>query len=371
MKKFLSTLLALVLVLSAGVASTVHASTYEFNFEGILTENEYFEFMRFWEGDPGYVEQDGRQLAKAFTTTLNGFDRYNTTGWVGYVDGMIAAAGGIDAFKTAWTAVLTQERFEAFVALVQSQVATIKTIGAVDAQLHVFFAAMEEKIKETNPSADTPVRPNPQYTVIFDPNGGNFGTPEATLYMISRPVPPAAQLGDLPSHAIRAGFHFVGWNTKEDGTGAIAKATDDIVGNITYYAQWRATSSGDVKFIVTFNPNGGRLANEADKTIEVVSGAAITTLPTAPVRDNYTFIGWNTRADGKGDSVTKDTNITGPITVYAQWKQDSKSPQDSLQKWLARLPSWLKGVKNLPVFLQQIIRYVFFGWIFDVIDLRK
>lgn len=45
--------------------------------------------------------------------------------------------------------------------------------------------------------------------------------------------------------------------------------------------------------------------------------------PTVPSRDGYVFIGWNTKADGTGETYTKDTVITGTVTLYAQWDKAS------------------------------------------------
>ncbi|MEG3071445.1 MAG: InlB B-repeat-containing protein [Candidatus Syntrophopropionicum ammoniitolerans] len=43
-------------------------------------------------------------------------------------------------------------------------------------------------------------------------------------------------------------------------------------------------------------------------------------MPTPPSKANHQFTGWNTQADGKGDTFDKTTTITGDIKVYAQYK---------------------------------------------------
>lgn len=71
-------------------------------------------------------------------------------------------------------------------------------------------------------------------------------------------------------------------------------------------------------YTVTFDKNGG--GTEADPTTKtVVSGGNVGTLPTAPTRSGYTFIGWNTAANGTGTAFTAATAVTANITVYAQW----------------------------------------------------
>ena len=63
------------------------------------------------------------------------------------------------------------------------------------------------------------------------------------------------------------------------------------------------------------------------KTIRVEKGKNIgTQLPEQPVRDGYTFEGWNTKPDGSGDTYTADTEVSVPVTVYAVWKPVSVEP---------------------------------------------
>ena len=56
---------------------------------------------------------------------------------------------------------------------------------------------------------------------------------------------------------------------------------------------------------------------EENQSISELSNA----WPTNPSRDGYTFLGWNTAADGTGDKFTANTTVSEDITVYAQWKQ--------------------------------------------------
>ncbi|WP_138754505.1 immunoglobulin-like domain-containing protein [Paenibacillus sinopodophylli] len=74
-------------------------------------------------------------------------------------------------------------------------------------------------------------------------------------------------------------------------------------------------------YTVTFDKNGG--STEADPfSVTVVSGETVVNLPAEPARTNYTFAGWNTKADGSGAIFTVLTPVTSDMTVYAEWKQD-------------------------------------------------
>ena len=95
---------------------------------------------------------------------------------------------------------------------------------------------------------------------------------------------------------------------------ADADGTDD-------YYMWQVANG----IRVIFDKNGGD--TEADPRIMVqdkVDGAVNHfDLPTTnPTRTGYLFNGWNTKADGTGDAFTAETDVTGNMTVYAQWKPD-------------------------------------------------
>ena len=71
---------------------------------------------------------------------------------------------------------------------------------------------------------------------------------------------------------------------------------------------------------VTFNANGGAFSDENDTAKKTVPPyQPIGALPTAPVREGYTFTGWNTAQNGSGTVFTAAVTVSGSITVYAQW----------------------------------------------------
>ena len=74
-------------------------------------------------------------------------------------------------------------------------------------------------------------------------------------------------------------------------------------------------------FHVVFDWNEGSGKTE---TVSVTEGEALGNAMIAdPSRRGYTFTGWNTQQDGKGSSFDNSTVITGPLTVYAQWSENS------------------------------------------------
>jgi len=97
-----------------------------------------------------------------------------------------------------------------------------------------------------------------------------------------------------------------------------------VVDGITFEGDtYSFTTKGSrTSFNVYFNANGGSVS-PASKT--VYSGNVFGVLPD-PVRDGYDFQGWYTAASG-GNIVSANTNVnlSGDITLYAQWK---KAAQD-------------------------------------------
>ncbi len=87
----------------------------------------------------------------------------------------------------------------------------------------------------------------------------------------------------------------------------VTKGTDDICNvahrvKVTFDENYNNASTTEVMY--KYNTN------------EVKEG----TFPADPVREGYTFKGWNTKANGKGDVFTDMTVVADDMTVYAQWE---------------------------------------------------
>jgi uncharacterized repeat protein (TIGR02543 family) len=145
------------------------------------------------------------------------------------------------------------------------------------------------------------------YTVTFDKNTGDT---EAN---------PATQTADynttitLPTAPTKTGYTFASWNTLANGTGTAFTQATAVTGNLTVYAQWTVNS-----YAITFDKNGGD--TEANPTIQTADYGTTITLPTAPTKTNYAFLGWNTLANGTGTTFSGAVTIAGDFTVYAQWE---------------------------------------------------
>jgi len=87
-------------------------------------------------------------------------------------------------------------------------------------------------------------------------------------------------------------------------------------------------------YTVIFDKNGGHTeANPQNKTVEPPA-TTLDELPEAPTREGYTFLGWNTAADGSGAPFTANTLVRENLTVYAQWgppSEDGLPSEEGLQ----------------------------------------
>lgn len=152
------------------------------------------------------------------------------------------------------------------------------------------------------------------FQVTLNPNGGKWNGADQSVTATLRYGETCAT---LPTPT-RYGYDFVGWNSKEDGTGfSVGTNTlaDKVVAYRTLYAQWRAK-----QITVSFDTNQGSGSSVPDSVnaITVTYGSTYANLPTTE-RVGYTFDGWYTAATG-GTKVENTTGVTRENhTLYAHW----------------------------------------------------
>ena len=160
-----------------------------------------------------------------------------------------------------------------------------------------------------------------KYDIEFDANGGTGS------------MSPMLKLKYGTNYNLTAntfeneGFTFKGWNTMSDGSGAAYKdgakvknLTGEYGGTVTLYAQW-----DECKYIIAFKSNGG---SGTVASIKNVSYDQDVNLPAGDgfKRTGYKFTGWNTKADGSGESYAVNEEVSGltkvngeTVYMYAQW----------------------------------------------------
>ncbi len=148
-----------------------------------------------------------------------------------------------------------------------------------------------------------------QYTVTFNHNYSGATEPYATKSLAYN-----TSLGaNMPGNPVRTGYAFAGWNTAAIGAGTTFDATTPVTADITVYARWTATDT----YTVTFDSQGG----SAVAPITGIAYGTTVTLPAAPSKAHYTFVSWNTAANGAGTAYVPGATltITANVTLYAQW----------------------------------------------------
>ena len=149
-------------------------------------------------------------------------------------------------------------------------------------------------------------------TLTYDTNGGEAGPVAETVDKNTKVI-----VSDvIPT---RNGYSFKGWTMQN----LTYKAGDSLqlVDSTTLYAKWSAN-----KYNIAFNGNGSTSGKMS--TLKNLSFDKIYTLAkNAYKKKGYKFVGWNTKADGTGESYSNSEKVQGmygknkgTITLYAQWE---------------------------------------------------
>lgn len=151
------------------------------------------------------------------------------------------------------------------------------------------------------------INPN-HYTVRYHPNGG-VGS------IIDDDFTYSFGGSALRNPYTYSGHHFVGWNTKEDGTGVSYKENDYLYnltgepdGVVDLYAQWELD-----EVIVVFEDEFGQAV-----TKKYSAGQTLGSLPTPQSKVGYTFKGWYTDRSFS-TRVYENTVVDTNTTYYARW----------------------------------------------------
>ena len=163
-----------------------------------------------------------------------------------------------------------------------------------------------------------------QVTVTFDYDGATSPTAPTTIT-----VGKGDSIGDaMPTTPVKTNYTFDKWVNTADSSDF--DKTTTVNSDITV----KATYKSDIT--VNFNINDGTTPAApfaTDKGAPSKSYAA----PSDPTRANYTFVGWNTKANGSGKFITaadyatlNDVSTaaggTNPVELYAYWADAPVTP---------------------------------------------
>ena len=121
----------------------------------------------------------------------------------------------------------------------------------------------------------------------------------------------------------KPGYKLLGWSTDSEATAPNTYVVPSVesVGTETpevhLYAVWEIRND----IVVTFDGNGGKIGESYTLTSAPGTFGADLTVPEA-TRDGYTFVEWNTQADGRGETLVAKYPADNAI-YYAIWKADT------------------------------------------------
>lgn len=172
--------------------------------------------------------------------------------------------------------------------------------------------------------------PELTFTVSFNGNGKTEGNMESQkdLSYLTGGTLSCNQYG-------RKGYTFTGWNSEANGSGKVFEDKDDICklidmveasedGTVVLYAQWEP-----ITYSIRFHGNGAT-SGSMPAMSDCKYASAYTLTANVFKRTGYTFVCWNTKADGTGISYMNKASVRGltgdagsTVTLYAVWRIDS------------------------------------------------
>ncbi len=149
--------------------------------------------------------------------------------------------------------------------------------------------------------------------------------------------------------AVRDGFTFIGWGSdeKNEVVSSIDSSFFKDGDAVNLRALYKSNTFDDTTNVLNLNANGGMIDGKAIGKYNYIGGATsgddMAIYNYVPVRNGYTFTGWNSKKDGSGtnysyvywrmwdknssNDLERDTLLDGTfyknLVLYATWKSNS------------------------------------------------
>jgi len=151
------------------------------------------------------------------------------------------------------------------------------------------------------------------YTLTFSTDGGS-------------PVEPITDIASgtsvaLPENPSKAGYAFAGWFTDAELTVALGSDAVLVSADLTLYAKWTSLAGNRVTYVA----EGASPETVPVDTAFYSPGDYFMVKATTPIREGYSFLGWNDAYDGSGANYGQYYYYTFPasggVVLYAQWRR--------------------------------------------------
>lgn len=212
--------------------------------------------------------------------------------------------------------------------------------------------------------SEKPLKGTGTYYLNLDAFGGTIK--DKSVYQITSKSDEFKTV-DLSNYVpTRKGCNFIGWDLNGKYVNKITAADFADRDSVTVIATY-TTNEGfdDSKIHVTLDANGGTIDGKKSAKYNYLgggnSGTSMSLLPYVPVRNGYTFNGWNAKKDGSGKNckylywrewdkknwdnddreseferdglITEDSGYERylNLTLYATWTKDASTPDDTVK----------------------------------------
>lgn len=212
--------------------------------------------------------------------------------------------------------------------------------------------------------SEKPLKGTGTYYLNLDAFGGTIK--DKSVYQITSKSDEFKTV-DLSNYVpTRKGCNFIGWDLNGKYVNKITAADFADRDSVTVIATYTANEGfDDSKIHVTLDANGGTIDGKKSAKYNYLgggnSGTSMSLLPYVPVRNGYTFNGWNSKKDSSGKNYKylywrewdkdnwgnddresefeRDGLITEDggyerylnLTLYATWTKDASTPDDTVK----------------------------------------
>lgn len=211
--------------------------------------------------------------------------------------------------------------------------------------------------------SDKPLKGTGTYYLNLDAFGGTVK--DKSVYQITSKSNEFKTVDLTKYEPERKGFTFKGWDLNGKYVNKITAADFADRDSVTVIATYTANEGfDDSKIHVTLDANGGTIDGKKSAKYNYLgggnSGTSMSLLPYVPVRNGYTFNGWNSKKDSSGKNykylywrewdkenwdndreseferdglIKEDSGYERylNLTLYATWTKDASTPDDTVK----------------------------------------